>query len=61
MLKLPGGDVYFEDAIPDWDIGAYIGSLQTSILNDIRLETPWVTYVGDYEKRATYAESTPTR
>ena len=50
VLKLPGGDVYFEDAIPDWDIGNYIGSLQTNILNDIRLETPWVTYVGDYEE-----------
>jgi len=49
-LSLPGGPVYFEDAIPDWDIGNYIGSLQTNVLKQIRLETPWVTYVGDYEE-----------
>ena len=49
-LRLPGGSVYFENAIPDWDVGNYIGALQTKILNEIRLETPWVTYVGDYEE-----------
>ncbi|MFT6435321.1 MAG: ectoine hydroxylase-related dioxygenase (phytanoyl-CoA dioxygenase family) [Candidatus Azotimanducaceae bacterium] len=49
-LSLPGGPVYFEDAIPDWDIGNYIGALQTNILKQIRLETPWVTYVGDYDE-----------
>ncbi len=49
-LRLPGGPVKFEDAIPDWDIGNYIGALQANLLSDIRLETPWVTYVGDYEE-----------
>lgn len=49
-LSLPGGPVYFEDAIPDWDIGNYIGALQTNILKQIRLETPWVSYVGDYDE-----------
>jgi len=49
-LRLPGGPVYLEDAIPDWDIGNYIAALQTNILNEIRLETPWVTYIGDYEE-----------
>lgn len=50
-LSLPGGPVHFEDAIPDWDIGNYIGALQTNILKQIRLETPWVTYVGDYDEQ----------
>ncbi len=49
-LRLPGGPVYFEDAIPDWDIGNYIGALQNNLLKEIRLETPWVTYIGDYEE-----------
>ena len=49
-LRFPGGSIYFEDAIPDWDIGNYIGALQKNILNEIRLETPWVTYVGDYKE-----------
>ena len=49
-LRLPGGPIYFEDAIPDWDVGNYIGALQTNILHEIRLETPWVTYIGDYEE-----------
>ena len=49
-LSLPGGPVYFEDAIPDWDIGNYVGSLQANILKQIRLETPWVSYVGDYDE-----------
>lgn len=50
-LSLPGGPIHFEDAIPDWDIGNYIGALQTNVLKQIRIETPWVTYVGDYEER----------
>lgn len=49
-LGLPGGDVHFEDAIPDWDIGNYIGSLQENIIRQIRLDLPWVSYVGDYEE-----------
>ena len=49
-LSLPGGPVHFEDAIPDWDIGNYIGSLQSNVLKQIRLETPWVSYVGDYDE-----------
>jgi hypothetical protein len=50
MLELPGGKVFFEDAIPDWDIGNYIGALQENVVRQIRLETPWVTYIGDYNE-----------
>jgi phytanoyl-CoA hydroxylase len=49
-LCLPGGPVAFEDAIPDWDIGNYIGALNDNIRRQIRLETPWVSYVGDYDE-----------
>ncbi len=47
-LALPGGPVAFEDAIPDWDIGNYIGALADNVRQQIRIETPWVSYVGDY-------------
>jgi hypothetical protein len=50
VLALPGGEISFEDAIPDWDIGNYIGALQASVIKQIRLETPWVTYIGDYDE-----------
>ncbi|MEM7019113.1 MAG: phytanoyl-CoA dioxygenase family protein [Pseudomonadota bacterium] len=49
-LSLPGGPIHFEDAIPDWDIGNYIDALQDNVKRQIRLETPWVSYVGDYDE-----------
>lgn len=49
-LTLPGGNTFFEDAIPDWDIGNYIGALQKNVIRQIRLETPWVSYIGDYDE-----------
>jgi len=49
-LTLPGGPISFEDAIPDWDIGNYVNALQESVKQQIRLETPWVSYVGDYDE-----------
>jgi hypothetical protein len=50
VLALPGGDISFEKAIPDWDIGNYIGALQENVIRQIRLETPWVSYIGDYDE-----------
>jgi hypothetical protein len=49
-LSLPGGSVTFEDAIPDWDIGNYIDALQRNVRRQIRIEVPWVSYVGDYDE-----------
>ena len=47
---LPGGPTWVEGAIPDWDIGNYIASLQTSLRDTLKIETPWVSYVGDYDE-----------
>lgn len=47
-LRLPGGPVFVEQAIADWDRGNYIASLQAAIRDRLRVETPWVSYVGDY-------------
>ncbi len=49
-LSLPGGEVHFEDAIPDWDIGNYIESVQFHVRKQVRIEVPWMSYVGDYEE-----------
>jgi hypothetical protein len=45
---LPGGPTYIEQAIPDWDQGNVIASLQANLREQLRIETPWVSYVGDY-------------
>jgi hypothetical protein len=45
---LPGGPIWKEQAIPDWDSGNYIGALQGHIREQLRIETPWLTYVGDF-------------
>lgn len=49
-LAFPGGATYVERAIPDWDRGNYIASLQANLREKLRIETPWVSYVGDYEE-----------
>ena len=49
-LTFPGGRSYVEKAIPDWDEGNFIASLQSNLRDKLRIETPWVTYVGDYEE-----------
>ena len=51
QLMFPGGPTWKERAIPDWDTGNYIASLQASLREKIRVETPWVTYVGDFEEK----------
>jgi hypothetical protein len=50
IFELPGGPAEPEQAIPDWDIGNYIDSLADNINRQIRIETPWVSYVGDYDE-----------
>ena len=47
---LPGGATYVERAIPDWDEGNVIASLQSNLRERIHIETPWVSYVGDFNE-----------
>jgi hypothetical protein len=47
---LPGGPTWKEQAIPDWDSGNYIAALQSHIREQLRIETPWLTYVGDFDE-----------
>jgi len=49
-VRFPGGPAGYEGAIPDWDDGNYIASLQDGLAHEIRTRTPWATYVGDYEE-----------
>lgn len=48
--SLPGGPTWVEQAIPDWDRGNVIASLQGHLRDRLRIETPWVSYVGDYDE-----------
>ena len=47
---LPGGPTFVEQAIPDWDRGNVIASLQAALREQIRIETPWVSYLGDFDE-----------
>lgn len=47
-LQLPGGEIEFERAIPDWDLGNFIASCQQYLREQVRIETPWLSYIGDY-------------
>jgi ectoine hydroxylase-related dioxygenase (phytanoyl-CoA dioxygenase family) len=47
-LALPGGPTFTEKAIADWDAGNYIAALQAAVRDQLRIETPWVSYVGDF-------------
>lgn len=47
---LPGGATYVEQAIPDWDEGNVIASLQSNLREQVRIEPPWVSYVGDFDE-----------
>ncbi len=46
--QLPGGPVFLEQAIPDWDHGNYIAAAQSALRDCLRVETPWLSYVGDH-------------
>jgi len=48
--SLPGGDTWRERAIPDWDHGNYIASAQAALRELVRVETPWLSYVGDFDE-----------
>ena len=47
-LQLPGGIATDERAIPDWDLGNYIAPCQQSLREQVNIETPWLSYIGDY-------------
>lgn len=49
-IGLPGGPTFVEQAIPDWDQGNFIAALQASLREDLRIELPWASYVGDFEE-----------
>jgi hypothetical protein len=47
---LPGGPTFVEQAIPDWDRGNVIAALQGHLRESLSIETPWVSYVGDFDE-----------
>lgn len=47
-LVLPGGRATDERAIPDWDLGNYIGPLQQHLREQVAIEVPWLSWVGDW-------------
>ncbi|MEM9624146.1 MAG: phytanoyl-CoA dioxygenase family protein [Pseudomonadota bacterium] len=46
--QLPGGAVWDERAIADWDLGNYIAPAQQYLLEQADVAVPWLSYVGDY-------------
>ena len=49
-VVFPGGPTWHERAIPDWDLGNYIAPLHAATRETLKIETPWVTYVGDFDE-----------
>ena len=49
-LHLPGGLAKDERAIPDWDLGNHIAPCQQHLREQVLIETPWLSYIGDYEE-----------
>lgn len=49
-LQLPGGPVHEERAIPDWDRGNFIAPLKDHLRQQVAIEPPWLSYIGDYEE-----------
>ncbi len=49
-VRLPGGETFVERAIPDWDRGNMIAALQDNLRRECRIETPWVSYLGDWDE-----------
>ncbi len=50
LMGLPGGPTWDERAIPDWDRGNMIAPLQQHLREQVRIETPWLSYIGDFEE-----------
>ena len=48
QFALPGGPAFDERAIPDWDLGNYIGPCQQYLREQVKIQTPWLSYIGDY-------------
>ena len=48
-LSLPGGPTWRETAIADWDLGNYIAPAQEYLRKQVNIDTPWLSYVGDYD------------
>lgn len=48
--ELPGGPTFVEQAIPDWDHGNYIAAAQAALRDQVYVETPWLSYVGDHQE-----------
>ena len=46
--SLPGGAAWVERAIPDWDRGNLIAALRGHLREQVRIEAPWASYIGDY-------------
>ena len=51
-LCLPGGLARVEKAIPDWDEGNFIASAQQHLREQLLIEAPWLSYVGDYAEHS---------
>jgi hypothetical protein len=49
-LHLPGGSAWDERAIPDWDLGNMIAPLRAHLIEQVNIEIPWLSYIGDYEE-----------
>ena len=48
--SLPGGASWNEQSIPDWDSGNYIAAIQGHMDEQLKIRTPWVSYVGDFDE-----------
>ena len=48
QLILPGGEAIPETAIADWDQGNFVASLHAAIRSQLKIEVPWVSYIGDF-------------
>ena len=47
---LPGGPTFHEHAIADWDLGNFIAAAHAATREKLKIEVPWMTYVGDFEE-----------
>ena len=48
QLILPGGEAIPETANADWDQGNFVASLYAAIRSQLKIEVPWVSYIGDF-------------
>ncbi len=51
-LHLPGGLTKDERIIPDWDLGNHIASCQQHLREQVSIDVPWLSYIGDFEEDA---------